>query len=84
MNIIETLKLKCNTASTIELLTQIMTNEITPRLSADIHDLEAVGMLDEVIRKFEEVQSVEPTVCRILEQLYEIRDYAYEQNRIEA
>ena len=77
---IETMRTKTDMCIIIPALTATMTDEVVPRLQANIHDLEAVGMLEEIIAQFEEMSKVEPNVKTILEPLYENRDYVYEQN----
>lgn len=77
---IENLKTKMDMCIIIPQLTTIMSDEVIPRLEANIHDLEAIRMLEQIIDQFEEMAKVEPNVKNILEPLYENRDYVYEQN----
>lgn len=77
---IENLKTKTDMCVTIPKLTTITTDEVIPRLEANIHDLDAIKMLEQIIGQFEEMAKVEPNVKNILEPLYENRDYVYEQN----
>ena len=77
---IENLKTKTDMCIIIPSLTAIMTDEVIPRLEANIHDLEAIGMLEQIIKQFEELEKIEPSVKNILKPLYDNRDYVYEQN----
>ena len=77
---IENLKTKTDMCIIIPQLTKIITDEVIPRLEVNIHDLEAIGMMDEIIKQFEEMEKIEPNVKNILEPLYDNRDYAYDQN----
>lgn len=83
IKLIECVQRKTDTILKIPQLTNIMENEVTPRLSKDIHDLEAVGLLDAIIAEFEILMKTEPNVSNILSPLYDIRSYAYEKNGIE-
>ena len=80
---IETLQNKADMITRIIQLTQIMETDVTPRLQANVNDLEAVGMLCEIIDQFEEMVAFEPNVKNILSPLYDIRAYVYKQNEIE-
>jgi len=82
IELVERMHRKTYMMSRIPQLTAIMENEVTPRLSVDIRDLEAVGMLDEIIDEFEIMMETEPNVSNILSPLYDIRSYAYEKNGI--
>jgi len=77
---LENLRAKTDMCIIIPQLTKIVTDEVIPRLEVNIHDLEAIGMMDEIIKQFEELEKIEPNVKNILEPLYDNRDYAYEQN----
>ena len=54
---------------------------IQTRLQANMHDLEAIGMLDEVISQLEVLSEEDRGVCNILEGLYQVQTYVKSLNR---
>ena len=54
---------------------------IQTRLQANIHDLEAIGMLDEVISQLEILSEEDQGICNILDGLYQAQTYVKSLNR---
>ena len=79
--IITKLKKDVDMAIEIEQLNNKVIDIITPALVADIHDLKAIDMLDEVISKFEIMAKQEPNIYNILAPLRLIQDYVHTQNK---
>lgn len=77
---IENLQTKTDLMIRIPQLTKIMDEEVAPRLREDIHNLEAIGMLNEIIHQFEGMLYSDTRIQDILDPLYDIRNYAYAKN----
>ena len=54
---------------------------IQTRFQANMHDLEAIGMLDEVISQLEILSEEDQGICNILDGLYQAQTYVKSLNR---